>query len=123
MIEVTEDLLYFIKERVEKLLIHGRTTQKTTSKVISKYEVNDEEERILVGIETHTTTETIMDDTPDFILKHILDSLNFEVAYKLLKSKGYMVIDPTVKEETSNQISGVSEKTLLQIKKQLLELE
>jgi hypothetical protein len=122
MIEITDDLVYFIKERVEKLLIHGRTTQKTTSKIISKYEVN-EEERILVGIETHTTTETIMDDTPDFILKHILDSLNFEVAYKLLKSKGYLITDPTVKEESTNKVNGVSDKTLLQIKKQLLELE
>lgn len=123
MIEVTEEIKYLTGEKIEKLLLHGRTTQKTTSKVISKYAITEEEERVLVGIETQTTTETILDDTPDFVLKHILDSLNIDIAFKLLKSKGYKIIDPSVKEENANQNNGVSDKTLLQIKKQLLELE
>lgn len=127
MLKIDKELEELLLERVKTLLIQGKSRQSIKKKhgykyIYTKTEDGDFE---LVGKE-HTYNEeknTFLDGVPNQIIDILFQSLSTENAIQLLEKKGYLVIDPTLVSEDSNEAEGLSENAVNLIKTKILGVE
>jgi hypothetical protein len=127
MLKIDKELEDLLLERVKTLLIQGKSRQSVKKKRTRKfiYTRTPDGDFELVGKE-HTYSEdenTFLDGVPNQIIDILFQSLGIENAIQLLEKNGYLVIDPTLVSEDSNEAEGLSENAVNLIKTKILGVE
>jgi hypothetical protein len=109
---LTDEVKKLLYDKMLTLLQSGSSSQtvKTTRHVKIKRDANDE----IIERESNYKEEktTRLNDCPNFVLQFLMQQLNTEQAIKHLSGLGFVILDPTIKQEVGNEKQGLTQETI-----------
>jgi hypothetical protein len=131
-ISISPEVEELFNEKIKQYLQQGKTTttvQKKTSRKV-KYVNTDALDGQVNYIPLEKTNEYTENTNithhgvPDYIMQLVANSLSVEKAIEFLQTKGFIVLDPTIKEDKdSDNQGGISDQTVETIKKKILGID
>ena len=112
---ITNELKQLFIERVTQLLEQGhQSTTVTNTKRSVKTKTNADDDVIEKITEYTENTQVKLSPVPNWVYDFVLSQMNKESAIALLEGEGFVVLDPTIKtESTEDEKVGMSDATYL----------